>query len=171
VGNGLVKAKGRRRSCLSAAVEWWIKEAVAYAALKRSPIDVSELAARVKSGECGGYVTFVGDVRNHATGKTVVALSYDAYEPLALRELERLAKEAEEGYSAICAVEHRLGPIPIGETAVAIVVGCAHRSEAFEACKWLIDTVKATVPIWKHETYEDGSVWIEGGQSVPTTGN
>jgi molybdopterin synthase catalytic subunit len=141
---------------------------MAFARLTTDPIDLTELSARVKSTECGGYVTFVGDVRNNSSGKKVVALKYDAYEPLALSELLRLAKEAEEGYSAICAVEHRLGTIPIGETAVAVAVGCSHRSEAFEACRWLIDTLKATVPIWKHETYEDGSVWIEGSQSIPS---
>ncbi len=138
---------------------------MAYAKLTRAPIRADELNKRVRTSECGGYVTFVGDVRNNASGKTVVALAYEAYEPLAERELLRLACEAEDGYRAICAVEHRLGPIPIGESAVVIVVGAAHRAEAFDACRWLIDTIKATVPIWKHETYEDGSVWIEGDQS------
>jgi molybdopterin synthase catalytic subunit len=142
---------------------------MAYARLKKEPINVAELLARVKSNECGGIVTFAGDVRNNASGKRVIALTYEAYEPLAERELLRLATEAEDGYAAICAVEHRLGPIPIGETSVAIAVASAHRSEAFEACRWLIDTLKATVPIWKRETYEDGTVWIEGAESIPST--
>jgi molybdopterin synthase catalytic subunit len=141
---------------------------MAYARLLKEPIDVAVLQARVHTNECGGYVTFVGDVRNNASGKTVLSLSYEAYEPLAQRELLRLACEAEDGFNTICAVEHRLGPIPIGETAVAIVVGSAHRAQAFEACRWLIDTIKATVPIWKLETYEDASVWIEGDQSIKT---
>ncbi len=136
--------------------------------LTREPLVLADLVARVRTKECGGYVTFSGDVRDHASGKRVLALSYEAYEPLAEKELRRLASDAELGFSAICAVEHRLGPIPIGETAVAIAVGCAHRSEAFEACRWLIDTLKATVPIWKRETYEDGTVWIEGDQSIKT---
>jgi molybdopterin synthase catalytic subunit len=135
--------------------------------LTRKQINLSDLMASVRTNECGGYVTFVGDVRDHAGGKKVIALSYEAYEPLAEKELIRLATEAEDRYRAACAVEHRLGPIPIGESAVAIVAASAHRAQAFEACRWLIDTLKATVPIWKHETYDDGSVWIEGDQSIP----
>jgi len=140
---------------------------MAFARLTREPIGVDELLARVRSNYHGGYVTFSGDVRDHASGKTVTALSYEAYESLAERELFRLAQEAEVKFSVSCAVEHRLGPIPIGETAVAIAVGAAHRAEAFDACRWLIDIIKETVPIWKLETYTDGTVWIEGDQSIP----
>ena len=139
---------------------------MAFARLTRSPIDLAALQARVKTNECGGYVTFAGDVRNNVSGKPVIALSYEAYETLAVKELLRLTREAEDGFGAICAVEHRLGPIPIGETAVAIVTASAHRAQAFEACRWLIDTIKVTVPIWKHETYEDGTYWIEGDQTI-----
>jgi molybdopterin synthase catalytic subunit len=143
---------------------------MAYVKIVRTPIVTSELQARVRTTECGAYVTFVGDVRDNAAGKRVVSLSYDAYEPLATSELTRLASEAEDGFRAICAVEHRIGPIPIGETAVVVVAGAAHRAQAFEACRWLIDALKATVPIWKNETYEDGSVWIEGDQSINCDG-
>jgi molybdopterin synthase catalytic subunit len=139
---------------------------MAFARLTRSPIDAEELLSRIKGNEYGGYVTFVGDVRNNASGKPVVALSYEAYEVLAERELSRLVTEAEEKFHAVCAVEHRLGPIPIGESAVVVVAGAAHRAQAFDACRWLIDTLKETVPIWKHETYVDGSVWIEGNQTI-----
>lgn len=114
----------------------------------------------------GGYVIFSGNVRDSARGKKVVALSYDCYRPLAEAQMLWIAGEAERRWGARCAIAHRVGAVPMGECSVAIVVGAPHRTEAFEACRWAIDTLKESVPIWKKETYEDGEVWIEGDSAV-----
>ncbi len=137
-----------------------------YAVLIEEPVDIAELEKKVQAVAYGGYVTFSGNVRDNARGKKVLALSYDAYRPLAEKQMREIAEEVERRWECACAIAHRVGPIPMGECSVAIAVGAPHRAEAFEACRWAIDTLKETVPIWKRETYEDGEVWIEGDQAV-----
>ncbi len=132
------------------------------------PIDIAGLTRAVEADKYGAVATFAGNVRDHARGKRVVAIEYTAYRPLAQTQLERLAGEAEFKWGGTCAIAHRLGPIPIGEASVFIAYATPHRGEAFDACRWVIDTLKETVPIWKRETYEDGEVWIEGDQAIPT---
>ena len=106
---------------------------------------------------------FEGVVRNHSRGRRTLFLEYEAYEPMALKELESLIAEAIGRFQIRdAAVVHRLGRLEIGETSVLIVVTSAHRAAAFDACRWLIDTLKKTAPIWKKEHFEDGAVWADG---------
>ena len=100
---------------------------------------------------------------NHSRGRRTLFLEYEAYEEMALKELESLASQALSQFKVReVAIVHRLGRIEIGEISVLIIVASAHRSAAFEACRWLIDTLKRTVPIWKKEHFEDGAVWADG---------
>jgi molybdopterin synthase catalytic subunit len=102
-------------------------------------------------------------VRNHSRGRRTLYLDYEAYEPMALNELQRLSHSALERFSVRdVRIVHRLGRLTIGETSVLIVVASAHRAAAFEASRWLIDALKKTVPIWKKEYFEDGAVWADG---------
>ncbi len=138
-----------------------------YSVLTSEPLDIEDLTARVRSNKNGAYVTFVGDVRDHDSGKRVKALEYTAYNPLAVKRFAELIAEAEDKWPVECALAHRIGPVGIGEASVIVVVGSAHRGDAFDACRWIIDTLKTTAPIWKRETYEDGSqYWIEGDKQV-----
>jgi molybdopterin synthase catalytic subunit/molybdopterin converting factor small subunit len=131
--------------------------------LVREPIDSPSLVAAVKQGEDGAVVVFDGIVRNNTRGRPTLFLVYEAYEEMALRLMEGLAKDAiaAHGVRAVTIV-HRLGRLQVGETSVLIVVASAHRAQAFEACRWIIDTLKKTVPIWKKEHFEDGAVWADG---------
>lgn len=132
-------------------------------ALTREPIDAQNLIAAAKRSEDGAVVVFDGIVRNHSRGRHTLYLEYEAYEEMALRQMRQLAEEARERFAVRHAtVVHRLGRLEIGETSVLIVVASAHRAQAFEACRWLIDTLKQTVPIWKKETFTDGAVWSPG---------
>jgi MoaE-MoaD fusion protein len=126
-------------------------------------IDSPEVIARIKRPEDGAVAVFEGIVRNHSRNRRTLYLDYEAYEPMALKELEELAGQARAkfGVREVAAV-HRLGRLEIGETSVLIVVAAAHRGAAFDACRWLIDTLKKTVPIWKREHFEDGAVWADG---------
>lgn len=111
----------------------------------------------------GGAVTFVGVVRDNARGKRVRALTYDAYPEMAESEMARIAGEVAERWSPCgLAMVHRTGALQIGDASVIVVAACPHRAEAFEACRYAIDTLKARVPIWKKEIYEDGEEWVEG---------
>jgi molybdopterin synthase catalytic subunit len=134
------------------------------AALTREPIDILTILAEPSSESSGAVVTFQGIVRDHSRGKRVIRLHYEAYEEMALAELDRLAG-AMEARPAVefVKVVHRLGTLGVGETAVCIVVGAPHRSDAFDACRDLIDGLKETVPIWKKEYYQDGEQWIHEG--------
>lgn len=134
--------------------------------ITREPIDEAAVAASVARAEYGAVCTFSGVVRNHSRGKRVLSLEYTAHERLAITEMARIVAEAENRWNATCAVTHRIGSIPIGESSIFIAAGTPHRPEAFEACRWLIDTIKETVPIWKRETTEDGEVWIEGDRAI-----
>jgi molybdopterin synthase catalytic subunit len=134
-----------------------------YAAIVRDAIKTSEVAVNLKRGEDGAAVVFEGVVRNHTRGRKTLYLDYEAYEEMALQEMERLAEQALKQFQIRdVALAHRLGRIEIGEVSVLIVVASAHRAAAFDACRWLIDTLKRTVPIWKKEYFEDGAVWADG---------
>ncbi len=132
-------------------------------ALTREHIDAEKIVAAAKSGEDGAVVVFDGVVRNHTRGRRTLHLDYEAYEEMALRQMRELGLKARERFDVRqVTMVHRLGRLEIGETSVLIVVASAHRSAAFEACRWLIDTLKQTVPIWKKETFADGAVWAPG---------
>lgn len=132
-------------------------------ALTREPIDAEKLIAQAKSAEDGAVVVFDGIVRNHTHGRRTLYLDYEAYEEMATQQMSDLAADARDRFSVRhVTLVHRLGRLEIGETSVLIVVASAHRSAAFEACRWLIDTLKQTVPIWKKETFVDGAVWAPG---------
>jgi MoaE-MoaD fusion protein len=134
-----------------------------FAAIVRSPIDTEQTLANLKHGEDGAAVVFEGVVRNQTRGRRTLYLDYEAYEAMALQELEALASQALEKFQVRdVAIVHRLGRLEIGETSVLIVVVSAHRGPAFDACRWIIDTLKRTVPIWKKEYFEDGAVWADG---------
>lgn len=130
--------------------------------LLRERIDAGEAVRALKSGEDGAVVVFDGIVRNHTRGRRTRFLVYEAYEEMALARMKELAAEAVTGFAVRDVVLlHRLGQLEVGETSVLIAVASAHRA-AFEACRWLIDTLKRTVPIWKKEHFEDGAVWADG---------
>jgi MoaE-MoaD fusion protein len=131
--------------------------------LTRTAIPADELIAAAKQGSDGAVVVFDGIVRDNTRGRNTLYLDYEAYEEMAERQIAELAGQAVErfGVRAVTLV-HRLGRLEIGETSVLIVVASAHRGAAFEACRWLIDTLKKTVPIWKKETFVDGVVWADG---------
>jgi molybdopterin synthase catalytic subunit len=132
-------------------------------ALTRAPIRAEELIAAAKRGEDGAAVVFDGIVRNNSRGRQTLYLDYEAYEEMAARQMETLANQARQRFGVRhVTMVHRLGHLEIGETSVLIVVTAAHRGPAFEACRWLIDTLKKTVPIWKRETFVDGTVWAAG---------
>jgi MoaE-MoaD fusion protein len=131
--------------------------------IQREPIDLQEIKEELEHPEDGAALLFEGVVRNNTRGRKTLYLDYEAYESMALNEMEKLAQAALERFKVrdVCLV-HRLGRLQIGETSVLIGVGAAHRAAAFEACRWLIDTLKKTVPIWKKEYFEDGAVWADG---------
>jgi MoaE-MoaD fusion protein len=134
-----------------------------HARISREPIDTPEVLAGIKRGEDGAAVVFEGVVRNQTRGRKTLYLDYEAYEEMAVKEMEFLAAKALEQFAIRdVAVVHRLGRLEIGETSVLVVTASAHRAAAFEACHWLIDTLKRTVPIWKKEYFEDGAVWADG---------
>jgi molybdopterin synthase catalytic subunit len=132
-------------------------------AIVRDPIDTLSVLARIKRGEDGAVVVFEGVVRNQTRGRKTLYLDYEAYEEMALRQLRGLREQALKQFQVRdVTLVHRLGRLQIGETSVLIVVASAHRAAAFDACRWLIDTLKRTVPIWKKEYFEDGAVWADG---------
>ena len=131
-------------------------------------IPADEIVAAMKAGEDGALVVFDGIVRNNTRGRRTLFLDYEAYEDMALQQMRALAAEAVEKFSVReIALVHRLGRLDVGETSVLIVVASAHRAAAFDACRWLIDTLKKTVPIWKKEHFEDGAVWADGEPFPP----
>jgi molybdopterin synthase catalytic subunit len=132
-------------------------------ALMREPIDAGRIVAAAKRGEDGAVVVFDGIVRNHSRGRRTLYLDYEAYEEMAVRQMQEIGRRARERFGVRqVMIVHRLGRLEIGETSVLVVVASAHRTAAFEACRWLIDTLKQTVPIWKKETFADGAVWAPG---------
>ncbi len=131
--------------------------------VQADPLDLAALLSLVQAPSLGGVAVFLGTVRDHHAGRAVVRLEYEAYPEMAEAEMRKIAEEAKGRFGvARIAVAHRTGRLEIGETSVAVVVGSAHRREALEACRFVIDTLKRTAPIWKRELYEDGAAWIEG---------
>jgi len=138
------------------------------AAIVHHAIDAHALLEKIKQPEDGAAVVFEGVVRNHTRGRRTLYLDYEAYPEMALKQMELLAQQARSKFPIRdVALAHRLGRLQIGETSVAIAVASAHRTAAFEACRWLIDALKRTVPIWKKEYFEDGAVWADGQPFPP----
>lgn len=141
---------------------------VVLCSLTREPIDESQVRQEVYAPECGAVVSFAGVVRNHSRGRQVEYLCYEAYENMALKQMQNIAQEAAKRWDARVAMVHRLGRLEVGETSLVIAVTTPHRQQAFEACRWCIDTLKEQVPIWKKEACSDGTFWIEGEERVQT---
>lgn len=136
--------------------------------LTTEPIDITSVARRVVPPECGATVTLDGYVRQFTKGRETLQLVYEAYEPMAVKEMQKLVEQVKMEFEvANVGIVHRLGRLEIGETSVVISVAAPHRRAAFAACEWLIKELKRTVPIWKKEVYADGEIWIEGDQSEP----
>ena len=134
-----------------------------HAAIVSGAIDTASLLKAIKQPEDGAAAVFEGIVRNNTRGRRTLYLDYEAYEEMALKQMEELAERALVDFKIRdVAIVHRLGRLEIGETSVLIVVASAHRAAAFDACRWLIDTLKRTVPIWKKEYFDDGAVWAAG---------
>jgi molybdopterin synthase catalytic subunit len=132
-------------------------------ALTHQPIDAAALSAEIRAGEDGAVLVFEGIVRNNTRGRRTLYLDYSAYEEMALRQMQQLAERAIKDFGVrAVTIMHRLGRMEVGETSVLIAVASAHRAAAYEASRWLIDTLKKTVPIWKREHFEDGAVWVAG---------
>jgi len=129
----------------------------------REPVEAQAVLDRLKRSYDGAAVIFEGVVRDNTRGRQTLYLDYEAYEPMALKQMEGLAEQARERFTVEgISIIHRIGRLEIGETSVLIVVASAHRASAFGACRWLIDTLKKTVPIWKKEHFADGAVWADG---------
>ena len=134
--------------------------------LTTEPLNVGEIARRVVPPECGATVTLDGYVRKFTKRRETLYLVYEAYEPMALKEMQKLITQSKEQFEVSnIGIVHRLGELQIGETSVVISVSAPHRQAAFAACEWLIRELKRTVPIWKKEVYADGEEWIEGEKS------
>ena len=130
--------------------------------LTNAAIDPGTVIGSVRTPTHGGIASFVGFVRDHHGGRSVVRLEYSAYAPMAEAEMERIAAEAGERWAANVSVVHRLGRLEVGEVAVAIAVSTPHRAAAFEACRYVIEELKRRVPIWKKEFFADGTVeWVD----------
>lgn len=131
--------------------------------ITESVIDAHAIVSGMKAGSDGAICVFDGIVRDNTRGRSTVHLDYEAYREMALEQMRRLGTDALERFKVRdVAIVHRLGRLVVGETSVLIVVSSAHRGAAFDACRWLIDTLKKTVPIWKRETFADGVVWADG---------
>jgi molybdopterin synthase catalytic subunit/molybdopterin converting factor small subunit len=131
--------------------------------LTREPIDSAKILDGIKAGADGAVVLFDGIARNNTRGRETLFLDYEGYEAMALGQMRTLAADALERFPVReIALVHRLGRLSIGESSVLVAVASAHRGAAFDACRWLIDTLKKTVPIWKKEHFIDGAVWADG---------
>ena len=137
-------------------------------AIVREPLRLDPLAAAVVEDGYGAVVSFLGVVRNHNAGRPVRYLEYEAYEPLAVTAFERIAAETRARWPGVrLALHHRVGRLTIGEASVAIAAASAHRADGYAACRYAIERVKQMAPIWKHEFFEGGDVWIEGATANP----
>lgn len=131
--------------------------------ITREPLDRAALVEAVAHPGVGGIVVFEGVVRDNARGKQVRYLEYDVYPEMATAKIREIISEAERRWGALrIALAHRVGRLEIGEASVVVVVATPHRNEAFEACRYIIDTLKTTVPIWKKEVATSGEEWVEG---------
>jgi molybdopterin synthase catalytic subunit len=143
---------------------------MALVAVTPDPLDVQALTAEVAGTATadGAITTFIGLVREQNQGRRVSFLEYEAYEPLAVRALNRIVEEARESWpTARLGVHHRIGRLELGEASIIIVAASPHRAAAFAACRYTIERVKQIVPIWKHEHFEGGDVWLEGATADP----
>ena len=132
------------------------------------PLDANAVAKIVASADCGAIATFVGIVRDEHGGRRVLWLEYEAYEPLALKAFSLIDEEAGQRWPSIAlAIHHRIGALEIGDASVVIAAASPHRPEAFAACRYAIERIKQIAPIWKHEHFEGGDVWIEGATADP----
>ena len=132
------------------------------------PLDAAAVVAAVAHPGCGAVTTFIGLVRNENVGRQVLFLDYEAFEPLAVKSFERIADEAAERWpSTHLAIHHRVGRVSIGEASVAIAAASPHRADAFAVARYAIERIKQITPIWKHEHFEGGEVWIEGATADP----
>lgn len=130
-----------------------------------NPIDLAKYINYVGSPQSGAIATFSGTTRDTFDGKTVVELRYEAYVPMAIRCIKSICSSARSPWNInSIAVAHRLGPVPVGETSVFIAISAVHRADALDACKFVIDEIKASVPIWKKEVYDNGEVWKENSE-------
>lgn len=127
-----------------------------------APLDEAEVVRRVAGDDTGGVVSFVGTVRDHSRGHSIKYLEYEAYPEMAEREMQKICDEAAQRWPGTrVAIAHRIGHLDIGAAAVVVVAAAPHRGEAFEACRYAIDTLKITVPIWKKEMATDGEYWVD----------
>lgn len=125
------------------------------------PINVLKVIEAASLSEAGAINTFIGTVRNQTSGKKVLRLEYEAYEPMAISEIKKIVNQANDTWKLLgYAVSHRVGVLNTGEIAVVVAVSTAHRKASFEACQFIIDSLKQTVPIWKREVFEDGDQWV-----------
>jgi MoaE-MoaD fusion protein len=126
------------------------------------PLEEADAVARVKGPGMGGIVTFVGAVRDHARGRSIRHLEYEVYPEMAVREMDKIAAQAAQRWPGVrVAIGHRSGHLEVGDVAVVVAAAAPHRAEAFEACRFAIDTLKQTVPIWKKEVAADGEYWVD----------
>jgi molybdopterin synthase catalytic subunit len=140
----------------------------ALTAITVAPLDHDALVKALDVSGVGAVSTFLGLVRDNNLGKRVLHLEYEAYEPLALRGLDLIVSEARERWPAVrLAIHHRIGRMEIGEASVAIAAASPHRADAFAASRYAIERIKQIVPIWKHEYFDGGDVWIEGATADP----
>ncbi len=131
-------------------------------------IDIVSLEKNTAGPEHGAICTFIGRTRNLSRGRAVLYLEYQAYSPMAEKQMLKIAEDAECRWGSRISIHHRFGKVEVEEASIVIVAAAPHRSEAFEACRYCIDAVKENVPIWKREVCEDGSYWIEGEESLPS---
>lgn len=143
----------------------------AHVAIVQAPIDLLALVARVQDAGVGAIATFVGTVREHNDGRAVSGIDYEAYEPMATQELERVVAEVHARWPSVrCAVAHRVGTLIVGEASVAIACADARRAPSMDAMRFLIETLKVRVPIWKREHYVDGTrEWVDPTRSPMTS--
>jgi molybdopterin synthase catalytic subunit len=132
------------------------------------PLDVPGTVQLVSGPDAGAVATFVGLVRDHNAGRRVLWLDYEAHEALAVKAFARIGRESAERWPAVrLAIAHRVGRLDVGETSVVIAAASPHRADAFAACRYAIERIKQIAPIWKHEHFEGGEVWIEGATADP----
>lgn len=129
--------------------------------IKDAPLSLAEVTNFIQSAEAGSEVYFVGTVRNQTNGNEVLSLDFESYKPMAIKEMEKIAKSANKHWPLLkIAIHHRVGKLKIGDIPVIIGVTTAHRKAGFEACQYCIDTLKETVPIWKKEIFQNGEEWV-----------
>ncbi|GAB4835311.1 Molybdopterin synthase catalytic subunit [Ancistrocladus abbreviatus] len=139
---------------------------------EHSPVDIVKYINYVRASECGAIATFSGTTRDTFEGETVVELRYEAYVSMAIRCIKSICSLARSTWNLnAIAVAHCLGPVPVGETSVFIAISSVHRVDALDACKFLIDEIKATVPIWKKEVYANGEIWKENKEFLERRSN